>query len=238
MTVLTILMLIIHSPTLLKQGDSSFAAQDYPGAMMLYADHLEHERDDAEGYWRLARAAICAGDMSSGLEQEALYRKALRASIRAVTIDSLNSNAQCWYAVSLGYIALFEGSRTKVEYCRKIQRSLERAIVLDPANDVPYSVLGTFYRMLANVSWLERQLADLLLGGLPEGGLSDAERMLRRATELAPQIIRHRYELGLVYDAQGRRSEAVRQFREALAIPPTLASDGQRIEEMKQRLRQ
>ncbi len=238
MTTLTFLLLIMHGPAFLERGDSCFRVQDYAGAMMLYTEHLGKERDDAEGNWRLARAAICAGDVSAGPEQELLYRKALAASTRAVGIDSLNSNAHCWYAVSLGYIALFEGSRTKVEYCRRIQRSLERAIALDPASDVAYSVLGTFYRMLAKVSWVERQLADLLLGGLPAGGYAEAERMLKRAVLLAPAILRHQYELGLVYYETGRTEQGNAVFRTALKFPRTLASDDERIAAIQQKLKQ
>lgn len=238
MTLLSFLLLIMHGTILLGQGDSSFRAQDYTGAMTLYAEHLEREGDDAEGYWRIARAAICAGDVSTGTEQERLYRKALAASTRAVGIDSLNSNAHCWYAVSLGYIALFEGSRTKVEYCRRIQRSMERAIALDPANDVAYSVLGTFYRILAKVSWVERQLADLLLGGLPAGGYAEAELMLKKAVSLAPGVLRHHYELGLVYYETGRKEQGAAVFRRALTLPMTLASDEQRIKDIRRRLDQ
>lgn len=226
-----VLLLALSNP--IVDGDRLFLRQQYADAAEAYIAGRPLSLLDAESAWRAARAYICLGDSAPEDEREASYRKALEATSAAVLRDSLNSRLQCWYAVSLGYIALFEGSRTKVEYSRRIQRSLERAIALDPANDIAYSVLGTFYRMLAKVSWFERQLAELILGGLPAGGVPEAERMLRRAVHLAPQIIRHRYELGLVYREMGNREEMRQQFVEALRLPPVLVSDAERIAEMK-----
>ena len=99
-----------------------------------------------------------------------------------------------------------------------------------------FSVYGTFYRALGNVGWLERNLANLLLGGLPEGGYAEAETMLLKAIELKPNILRHRYELGLLYFDWGKENKGREIFRAALLLPVTLASDHTRIKIMKQKL--
>ncbi|NUN68529.1 MAG: hypothetical protein HUU02_02345 [Bacteroidetes bacterium] len=230
------ILLSLEAKTL-ASGDGWFRQQRYDRAIGEYTSLQGGERS-AETYWRIARAFVCAGDIAPFPERKQQYENALHASAEALRLDSSNSNAHTWYAVSLGSIAVFEGSRMKVEYCRRIQRSLERAIALDPANDVAYSVLGTFYRMLANVGWMERQLADLLLGGLPAGGYAEAERMLLKAVSLAPSVLRHHYELGLVYVESGRLGEAEAVFRHALTLPKTLASDEERIAAIRHQLKQ
>ncbi|MFA6440559.1 MAG: hypothetical protein WCX28_14730 [Bacteriovoracaceae bacterium] len=238
MTILALLIFTITDSSALRKGDECFRAQDYAGAMTAYTSYAKTQEHNAGVYWRIARTAICSGDISDPDTQEVLYRKALEAATHSVRLDSLSSNAQCWYAISLGYIALFEGSKTKVEYCRQIQSSLDAAIRLDPCNDVAYSVYGTFYRMLGNVNWIERQLADLLLGGLPKGGFAEAEVMLKKAIALAPNVLRHRFELGMLYYETERIQKGEELFRLSLLIPPTLASDKERITTMKQMLGQ
>ncbi|MFA5834319.1 MAG: hypothetical protein WDA22_12660 [Bacteroidota bacterium] len=221
---------------MLNKGDELFRAQDYISAMVVYSAHAKAYPNDVEAYWRLARAAICAGDVTPIDEQGKYYRKALDASTEAVRLDSLHSDTQCWYAVSMGYIALTEGSKKKVELCHSIQKALTISITVNPRNDVAYSVYGTFYRALGNIGWVEQQLATLLLGGLPKGGYADAEQMLLKAIELAPNILRHRYELGLLYFDWGKEEKGKEVFRSALLLPQTLASDKHRIEDMKQKL--
>jgi tetratricopeptide (TPR) repeat protein len=235
--VFTFLFLYFFPDTIiLQQGDEHFIAQDYFGAINMYQSHLKNHPNDAEAYWRMVRATICAGDISKPDEQEQYYRNAVQLSKTALQLDSANSNVQCWYAVSLGYIAIFEGSKKKVELCHQIQKALEISIALDPRNDIAYSIYGTFYRALGNVNWLERHLANLLLGGLPNGGYAEAETMLLKAIDIAPNILRHRYELGLLYFEWGKNEKGKAVFKSALKLPQTLASDQIRIKDMKEKL--
>ena len=220
----------------LQKGDACFIAQDYSGAITVYQQYLNGTRNDAQAYWRIARANICIGDVSRKDEKESCYRRALFFSNHAVELDSMDSNVQCWYAVSMGYIALFEGSKKKVELCNRIQNALERSITLDPHNDVAFSIYGSFYHVLGNVNWFERSLANLLLGGLPEGGFEESEKMFLKAIEIAPNLLRHRYELGLLYFDWGKEKKGNEVFQSALTLPITLASDIRRIEKMKQKL--
>ncbi|MBP6672782.1 MAG: hypothetical protein KA247_06510 [Bacteroidetes bacterium] len=232
------LLLVFPGPDteLIVSGDRSFREQRYTEAISAYSRSIEQDRRNGEAYWRAVRAYICLGDISERALQKRYYRDAYDLSQKALLADSMNSNVQCWYAVAMGYQALEEGSRRKVELCNSIKRSLERAIELDPNNDVAYSIFGTFYRALGNISWFEHQLADLLLGGLPPGGYAEAESMLLKAVRIAPNIIRHRYELGLVYFDIGQKEKGLKIFTEALALPMTLASDHERILDMKKRL--
>jgi len=89
-------------------------------------------------------------------------------------------------AAALGNIAMFEGSKGKVRLCNEIKQELDRALDLDSLDDVAYSIMGSFYLALGKVSWIERQLASVFLGSLPDGGFEEAEAALRRAIAIAP----------------------------------------------------
>jgi tetratricopeptide (TPR) repeat protein len=123
---------------------------------------------------------------------------------------------------------MFEGSKKKVELSNEIKYELDYALKLNPDDDVAYSILGSFYRALGNVSWFERTLADLFLGGLPEGGYEESEKALTRAIELAPENMRHHYELARLYLNWDRQGEARRSFERAVTCPVLVARDRSR----------
>jgi tetratricopeptide (TPR) repeat protein len=124
-----------------------------------------------------------------------------------------------------------------VELATEIKRLLDTSIRLNPRDDIAYSILGSFYLALGNVSWLERTLANLLLGGLPDGGYEDAERALRKALEIDPNVVRHRFELGTVYLKLDRTEDARKEFEFCVANPIQMASDRRRVERAQEWLR-
>ncbi len=206
-------------------GDREFVTRDYVSAIAAYQTLLETRPDTAGVFWRLARVEVCLGDVTEGAESEAHYRKAEQLARGAVRLDSMNADAHTWLAVALGSIAMFEGSKSKVRMAHEIKYHLDRAISLNPNDDVAYSVLGSFYAALGDVSWLERQLAKVFLGRLPDGGYEEAEVAFRRAIALAPTVIRHHYAFGLLLKALDRDVEARKEFESTLSLPVVLARD-------------
>lgn len=229
-------LILFINLTSITNGDRAFEQLHYKEALQSYQQGLEKNPDNAELLWRVARIYISMGDVAKRDEREPYYRKADEFSTRAVKSDSLNSDAHCWKAISVGYVSMYEGVRSKVKMANVVKSELDEAIRLNPRNDVAYSILGTFYRAVGNISWIEKQFANLLLGGIPPGGFEEGEQALKKAIELAPKIIRHRFELGLLYLDWGKESEAKKIFEETVNLPPNLASDEHRIEFMKKKL--
>lgn len=224
----------------ISAGDRAFEREHYDEAIRCYervADH--HDADaEAEAEWKLARAVICRADVSPIAEQQEAYHRALAAAEHSLQIRSQCSNAHTWYAIALGYVAIGEGVRSQIQIAHRIKAEVEEAIRLDPSNDVAYSIQGTLFRSLGNVGWVERQLAAVLIGKLPEGGYPEAEKALCKAIALAPDVIRHRYELGLLYLDWGKKDAARQTFLKTLPLPPAIASDRIRIADIRKRLEQ
>lgn len=206
-------------------GDLEFASREYASAIAAYETHLQNTPDSAEVFWRLARVQICLGDIAEDAESEEHYRAGERLARTAVRVDSTNSNAHTWLAVAVGSIAVFEGSKSKIRMANEIKYHLDRAITLNPNDDVAYSVLGSFYAALGNISWLERQLAKVFLGRIPDGGYEEAETAFKRAIAIAPTVVRHHYALGLLYKTLERDPEAAAEFERVSSLPVTLARD-------------
>lgn len=223
---LSTLLLLQHvEPSLTDRGDAEFVAMDYTGAIALYEAALGAGEDSAAVLWRLARVYICRADVIPKEDQLPWYERAEQYASRSVRADPGRSEGHTWLASSLSNLAMSGGPRTKARLCRIIKNELEEAIRLDSCNDVAHSILGSFYRALGDLSWLQRQLGNLLLGGIPDGGYEDAEMELQTAISIAPWIMRHHSELGLVYLGQDRAREARKKFEEVLAMPVLLQND-------------
>ncbi len=218
-------------------GDQEFTAGHYEAAVAAYHSVLRTSSDSAGVFWRLSRVYVCIADVAVGDRKEALYRQAETYARACVHADSLNSNGYAWLAASLGNLAMLAGSEEKVRLCREIKCHVDRAIELDPANDVAYSILGSFYMALGNVSWFERQLASIFLGGLPDGGFEDAEKALQKAIGLAPNVIRHHYELATLYRVTERAEEAIEEYERVIGLPALVASDPRTQDDARRYLR-
>jgi tetratricopeptide (TPR) repeat protein len=175
----------------------------------------------------MARALTFLADTLTSDDKLEMYQKANALALRSVRADSTNSDAHAWLAASIGNIAMFEGGKTKVKLCGEIKRELDIALRLDSNNDVAYSILGSFYKALGDVSWFEKRLASIFLGSLPDGGYEESDVAFRRAIALAPDVIRNHYELGKVYMCQDRRDEALAEFRIVLSLPVSIGKDYQ-----------
>jgi tetratricopeptide (TPR) repeat protein len=234
-------LLLLPDGTATIRGDEHFSRMEYQHAICSYDEALTGT-DSTLVFSRLAHATLCLGDISPDSEKDSLYRAAERYSRRSIGADSLNGQGHLWLAAAIGSLAMKEGAVAKVHSCREIKEHLDIALRLDPDDDVALSIQGTFYCTLGNVSWIERQLARIFLGGLPPGGYEDAERVLLRAISISPDRIRHHAELGQLYMLTKRNTEALKEFRTVLDLPITLASDRTRkteathfIEELKGR---
>ena len=103
--------------------------------------------------------------------------------------------------------------------------TLKKAIALNPKEDLAYHVLGIWNREMAELNWMLRTFAELLYGKLPSASLAKAISDLRRATELAPDVVPHHVELGITLKAARQYPEANEQFDKALSLPKSWVTD-------------
>lgn len=219
-------------------GDSAFVELRYDEARRLYQQGLAVVPQDPAVLWRMSRLSSVQAGLLSGDAKLTLYLEAERQARACIAADSTVAEGYTWLAVSLGNLAMFEGSKAKVRLCGEIKHALDRALLLKPDDDIAYTILGSFYRALGNVSWIERQLASVFLGSLPDGGYPEAEVALKKAIALSPGTLRHQKELGMLYVDWGKEEEARAVLQGCLVLPITLASDPADRERVRATLRE
>jgi len=212
-------------PSWADTAEAEFGAMNYDRSITIYDSLLTSSSDSALILWKLARSWVCAGDIAPHSERIRYYTEAEGFAAGSVNADSLSSEGHTWLAASIGNIAMYEGGKTKIQLCRTVKKEIDRALELNPKNALAYSILGSFYKALGDVSWLERRLAGLFLGGLPDGGYEESEAAFRKAIGLAPEVIRNHFELAKVYMLQDRDEEAFVEFQRALWLPNHIGMD-------------
>lgn len=210
---------------IIVKGDTYFKLMRYKDAVAWY----KLDSNKAEAQWKIARAYVCYGDNAAAVEKEVNFRKAVIAAKKCIALEETNSNGHTWLAAALGNTAMYEGSKTKVRLCNQIKSELTRAVALNPKDDIAHSIFGSFYREIGHISWIEKQLALTFIGRIPDGTYEDSERSFAKATVLAPTIMRHWYELGLLYKYWGKKSQAIVAFNKAKTCPVLVSSDNKRL---------
>ena len=219
------------------RGDTAFFRMDYAGAEQIYERGLRADSLNTDLLWRQARVLVCDGEV----EQEAAramecFRSAELMARQCAALDSTRPEGHTWRAAALGYLALDTALAVQVKLTQELKRETDMAIALDSTDDAAYSIRGSMYRALGNVSWFQRQLAAIFLGRIPAGGREEAEADLRKAMRLAPRVMRHPYELGMLYRDWGRMEEAASMLRIAMSLPVQVAIDIPRLKKIRELL--
>jgi len=230
------MLLQSDSPSTIADGDEAFSRIDYPAAVSMYETILRDRPDDPGVLWRLARAYTCMAEVNEGDRQLTQLKKAEVYARECVRVAPENAEGHTWLAGVLGYRAMDAGVTEQIALSNELVHELDRALAINPDDDAAYSIKGSFYRALGNVGWLRRKLAALFIGNVPEGGFEEAEVALKRAIALAPEIMRHHYELGVLYLDMGLKDEAVRCFERAIVLPMRVAIDRPRRERARELL--
>ena len=207
------------------RGDSLFYAMRYAEAISAYDSLLSIRRNDPDLLWRLARAYVCYGESFEDHQRKELCLKADTLARQCISVNESIGEGHTWLAGALGYIALDEGMQRQAELSREILVEANRALELNPRDDAALSIKGSLYRALGKVDWIRRRMASLLLGGLPDGGFEEGEAALLQAIAIAPNVMRHHYELAVLYYDWERWEDARNEFQKAAALPIHVAID-------------
>ena len=116
-------------------------------------------------------------------------------------------------------------NKEQIAASKAVKAEIDRAIELDPTNDLAYHALGRWHRRIAEISGAKRFFGSILYGSIPKGSFEESEQYLRKAIELNPEYINHYYELGLTLLALKKTDEAAQCFQKAIDLPKTTSKD-------------
>lgn len=223
-------------PEALTAADKAFMSLDYETADSLYCAMLTTSPDNADVYWKLARLNITIAESISPKEtarRMPYYTKAVDYARKAVALDGSSASAHTWLAAALAVKSDKIGNKEKLARASEIKHELDRALALNPNDDVAWSILGSYNHQVSNIGWMSRLLGNTFVGKMPKGSPEEAERAFRKAISLNPRAIRHHHELALLYIDLHRDEEALEILQAAINKPVLMKSDLRRREEIR-----
>jgi tetratricopeptide (TPR) repeat protein len=119
----------------------------------------------------------------------------------------------------------FADLKTQLARSRLFKLEAERAIALDPHQDIAYYLLGRWNLEIASVGFLSRTYVKLVYGELPRASYGDAIADFRKAVALAPNRIIHHGGLAEAYESAGDKALALAELRQCVTMKPAGPED-------------
>jgi tetratricopeptide (TPR) repeat protein len=189
--------------------------------------------------------AILCGKASAQYEQGRLsknsqdkyahFRQAEDFARQAIEANPKGGEGYRWMAIAIGAQADDADIRTQIQLSRRVKENIDKAIALDPNDDISLLVLSRWHYKIASLGFWSRAVVKVVYGGLPPASMKKSEELLLRAITIKDRIS-HRYCLAKVYNQMGRREDALRQLRLALTLPVTFPEEADDLEKAKRKL--
>jgi len=211
---------------LIKSGDDLDLKLKASEALAFYLEAEKLEPKNASLLVRIARQyRHLMADATTREEKLKLGGIGLGYAQRAAALAPNDSEAQLSPAISYGKLVPLQGIKEQMEAARRIKEAADKAIRLNPHNDLAWDVLGRWNKVLADVNGIKRALGSLIYGELPMGSNADAVVYFQKAIEINPNRLMHYIELGQTYAQMGKTADARRLIDKGLAMPDVEKDD-------------
>jgi tetratricopeptide (TPR) repeat protein len=215
-----------NADDLIKLGDCCAAKYQATEALQCYLPAEKQDPSNAKLLVRIAREyRHMMSDAKTTAEKLRLGGIALDYALRAAALAPNDSEAQLAPAIAYGRMLPYQGSKQQYEATRRIKAAADKAVKLDPDNDLAWHVLGRWHERLAGVGTAKRAMAALMYGLLPTTTNEEAVKCFKQAIKLNPNRPMHYLELGCTYVQMDRPSEARACLETGLAKADTEKDD-------------
>ncbi len=220
-----------------QQIDDLNDASDFDGAFALLQPMEAEYGAGVEYLWRMARHHF---NISDNTTDAAVIEKELYSGLEfaqsALAADSGSAWAHGFYGILIGRVGEIEGTKQKIINSFAVRDHTMRAIALDPDYDGWQHVMGRWHYTLADLSWIERTVASIVYETPPEASFEEADQYFVRASQLAPDEIRHFLWLGKTRLQLGKEAQARASLEQTRTLPAKSDSDAILQEEARELL--
>jgi len=212
---------------LLMQAEVAHDADDYETTMKLLKEAEKLDGQNEEVLWKISRGYF---DFADRKPNDAEYKKKYiydgRAyAEKALAINDKSAGGHKWYAIHHGQIGEAEGTEQKIKNSYGMRDHTLLAIKYDPTDAANYHVMGRWHYALADLSWIERQIASLIYATPPEASFEEALKFFKKANNLDKKDIRNMLYIGYCYDELDDEKSAAQWFNMAINAKATSESD-------------
>lgn len=184
----------------------------------LQAEQLEPENVDL--LLRIARQYRHLMQDSSQVQEQLRHGATAKGyATRAIELAPKSADAHLSLAICHVKMVPILGTKERMEASRQIKASVDKALQLNPNEDVAWHILGCWHQKLADISLLTRAIAKVVYGSLPDASNEESVQCLQKAIQLNPNRPMHHIELGRTYAQMGKPVEAKLHIEKGLSLP-------------------
>jgi tetratricopeptide (TPR) repeat protein len=212
-------------------GDEAYAQFDDQKALNDYLEALKLEPDNYQALWKASRAYIDVADLikpntkDEKNRQMQMYADAVTCARKAAAADPDDTWGHFYISAAMGKRLLLQGKKEQIAGSKTVRAEIDKAIELDPNNDLAWHALGRWQRRMAEIGGAKRVFGSILYGSIPKGSFEESEKALQKAVELNPTYINHHLELGKTYVSLKKYDLARAEFEKCLELPVTTSKD-------------
>ena len=180
--------IVFEIEEVLEQADYLYESGETEKLYQLLTQYKESE--DAELLWRLARASRDVAQLSGTSEEEKkfLVYEALEYAKRALEKNESSRAAHKWYAICIGDVGDYEGTKAKIANAYIIKEHFEKAIELNPKDATSIHLMGIWCYTVAEMPWYQRRIAKVLFATPPSSTYEEALGYFHRAEQVDPNF--------------------------------------------------
>jgi len=213
-------------PTLIKEADALDAQERTLDAIQVLKQAEKVDPNDPKVLVKLSQDYSDAIDVAK--EQSQKFANAtlcLRYAEKAVRAAPDDSDAHTCLSVAYGKMTDFVDNKTKMEYSIVIKSEAEKAVGLDPKNDVALLILARWNFEMATLNPFLKGIAETLYGKLPPASKDTALEYFQKAIACAPDRIINHAEYARALEAIGKTQEAKAQWLKVTQLKATDSED-------------
>jgi len=193
--------------------------------------------ENAEVLWRLSRAARDYALKDKTLDKtrkKELHYESFEFAKRALNVDQENFGSHKWFAITIGDIGDYEGTKTKIKNSFLIKEHYEKAIELNPSDATSIYCLGMWCYTFADMPGWQRRMAAWIFNTPPSSTYDEALAHFLKAEEVDPNFYSSNLlMIGKVYMKTGEKEKAKSFLLKTLNYNAKTEEDFDNIEEAK-----
>jgi tetratricopeptide (TPR) repeat protein len=167
----------------------------------------------------------------------AFAKLSLEYARKAVHEAPNNAEAHVCLSIAYGKMTDFTDNKTKMDYSKIVKSEAEKAVELNPKNDMALLILARWNFDMATLNPILKAIAQTMYGQLPPASKDLAIEYFQKAVAAAPEKIIHHAEYAQALEAMGKTKEARVEWLKVKQLKPTDAEDRRYVAEAEQKLK-
>lgn len=175
---------------LLEQADKLFDSNKLEEMISLLKS-LKCWEENNEVLWRIARCnyhQLKYRTDKGSQEYMSILEDSFSLVEKSLKINDKCGSAYKWAAIILDEYSTAQGTKARIANLLRIKEFMEKAIEFSPHDPTAYYLLGEWHYGCSSVTWVERNLANLFFGSLPEASYELALELFERAEKIQPEF--------------------------------------------------